>query len=65
VRFVVDKAALETFSPSTSVSPATLPPTAPHTSAIIRGWYNSPNSGRRTKSNTESHTTPRNLSHMI
>jgi hypothetical protein len=25
------------------------PPTAPNTSTIIRGWYNGPNSGGRTK----------------
>jgi hypothetical protein len=36
------------------------PPTAPHSSSfIIRGWYNKPISGRRTKW-TESHPTPRN-----
>jgi hypothetical protein len=26
-----------------------IPPTAPHSSSINRGWYNRPNSGRRTK----------------
>jgi hypothetical protein len=35
-------------------------PTAPHSSSIIRGWYNRPISGRRTKW-TQSHPTPRNL----
>jgi hypothetical protein len=35
-----------------------IPPTAPH-SSIIRGWYNRPNSGRRTKW-TQSHPTLRN-----
>jgi hypothetical protein len=30
--------------------PILIPPTAPHSSSsIIRGWYNRPNSGRRTK----------------
>jgi hypothetical protein len=38
--------------------PILIPPTAPH-SSIIRGWYNRPNSGRRTKW-TQSHHTPRN-----
>jgi hypothetical protein len=36
-----------------------IPPTAPHSSSIIRGWYNRPNSGWRTKW-TQSHPTPRN-----
>jgi hypothetical protein len=39
--------------------PILIPPTAPHSSSIIRGWYNRPVSGRRTKS-IESHPTPRN-----
>jgi hypothetical protein len=29
--------------------PILIPPTTPHPSSIIRGWYNRPNSGRRTK----------------
>jgi hypothetical protein len=29
--------------------PTLIPPTAPHSSSIIRGWYNRPVSGRRTK----------------
>jgi hypothetical protein len=29
--------------------PIIIPPTAPHSSSIIRGWYNRPVSGRRTK----------------
>jgi hypothetical protein len=29
--------------------PILLPPTAPHSSSIIRSWYNRPNNGRRTK----------------
>jgi hypothetical protein len=36
--------------------PILIPPTVPHSSSIIRGWYNRPVSGRRTKS----HSTPRN-----
>jgi hypothetical protein len=36
--------------------PILIPPTAPQ-SSIIRGWYNRPNSGRRTKF-TQSHFTP-------
>jgi hypothetical protein len=36
-----------------------IPPTAPHSSSIVRGWYNRPVSGRRTKW-TQSHPTPRN-----
>jgi hypothetical protein len=36
-----------------------IPPTAPYSSSIIRGWYNTPVSGRRTKW-TQSHPTPRN-----
>jgi hypothetical protein len=36
-----------------------IPPTAPHSSSISRGWYNRPVSGRRTKW-TQSHPTPRN-----
>jgi hypothetical protein len=39
--------------------PILIPPTAPHSSSIIRGWYNRPNSGRCTKW-TQSHPTPRN-----
>jgi hypothetical protein len=40
--------------------PILIPPTAPHSSSsIIRGWYNRPNSGRRTKW-TQSHPTSRN-----
>jgi hypothetical protein len=35
-----------------------IPPTAPHSSSIIRGWYNKPVSGRHTKW-TQSHSTPR------
>jgi hypothetical protein len=37
--------------------PILIPPTTPH-SSIIRGWYNMPNIGRRTKW-TPSHPTPR------
>jgi hypothetical protein len=33
-----------------------IPPTAPHSSSSIRGWYSRPNSGRRTKW-TQSHPT--------
>jgi hypothetical protein len=40
--------------------PILIPPTASHSSSTIRGWYNRPNSGRRTKL-TQSHPTPRNL----
>jgi hypothetical protein len=36
-----------------------IPPTAPYSSYIIRGWYNRPISGRRTKW-TQFHPTPRN-----
>jgi hypothetical protein len=36
-----------------------IPPTTPHSSPIIWGWYNRLNSGRRTKW-TQSHRTPRN-----
>jgi hypothetical protein len=39
--------------------PFLIPPTAPYSSSIIRGWYNRPNSGRRTKW-TQSHPTQRN-----
>jgi hypothetical protein len=38
--------------------PIVIPPTAPHSSSIIRGWYNRPVSGRRTKW-TQSHFIPR------
>jgi hypothetical protein len=41
--------------------PICIPSTAPHSSpCIIQGWYNEPNSDRRTK-RTQSHTTPRNF----
>jgi hypothetical protein len=40
--------------------PILIPPTALHSSSIIRGWYNRPISGRRTKW-TQSHPTARNL----
>jgi hypothetical protein len=36
-----------------------IPPTAPHSSSIILGWYNRPVSGRRTKC-TQSQRTQRN-----
>jgi hypothetical protein len=39
--------------------PIIIPPTAPHSSTIIRGWYNRPISGRRTKW-TQYHPTTRN-----
>jgi hypothetical protein len=39
--------------------PILIPPTTPHSSSTIRGWYNRPNIGRRTKW-TQSHSTPRN-----
>jgi hypothetical protein len=39
--------------------PILIPPTTPHSSSIIWGWYNRPNIGRRTKW-TQSHPTPRN-----
>jgi hypothetical protein len=39
--------------------PILIPPTTPHSSSIIWGWYNGPNIGRHTKW-TESHPTPRN-----
>jgi hypothetical protein len=39
--------------------PILIPPTAQHSSSIIRDWYNRPVSGRRTKW-TQSHPTPRN-----
>jgi hypothetical protein len=35
--------------------PILIPPAAPHSSSIIRGWYNRPESGRRTKW-TQSHS---------
>jgi hypothetical protein len=38
--------------------PILIPPTAPHSSCIIWGWYNRPNSGRCTKW-TQSHPTQR------
>jgi hypothetical protein len=34
--------------------PVLIPPTAPHSSSLVRGWYNRPVSGRRTKW-TQSH----------
>jgi hypothetical protein len=39
--------------------PIPIPPTAPHSSSIIRGWYNRPASDQRTKW-TQSHPTPKN-----
>jgi hypothetical protein len=39
--------------------PSLIPPTAPHSLSIIRGWYNRPISVRSTKW-TQSHPTPRN-----
>jgi hypothetical protein len=39
--------------------PILVPPTAPHSSSIVRAWYNRPVSGRRTKW-TQSHPTPIN-----
>jgi hypothetical protein len=38
--------------------PILIPPTAPQSSSTIRGWYNRPISGRRTKW-SQSHPTPR------
>jgi hypothetical protein len=63
VRFVVDKVALgqvffKDFGVSYQLIP--IPPIAPHSSSspIIRGWYDRPNSGRRTKW-TQSRPIPR------
>jgi hypothetical protein len=42
-----------------------IPPTAPHTSSIIRGRYKNPNSGRRAKWTHQSHPTPKNLKESI
>jgi hypothetical protein len=39
--------------------PILIPPTAPHSSSIIRGWYNRSVSGRHNKW-TQSHPSPRN-----
>jgi hypothetical protein len=39
--------------------PILIPPNAPHSSYIIRGWYNRPLSGRSTKW-TEAHPSPKN-----
>jgi hypothetical protein len=39
--------------------PILIPLTAPHSSSLIRGWHNRPNSGRRAKW-TQSHPIPRN-----
>jgi hypothetical protein len=44
--------------------PILIPPTAPHSSSIVRGWYNRPVSGRRTKW-TQSHPTPKKLKKVI
>jgi hypothetical protein len=42
--------------------PIFIPPTAPHSSSIVRDWYNRPVSGRRIKwTHCQSHSTPRNL----
>jgi hypothetical protein len=42
--------------------PVLTPPTTPHSSSIIRGWYSTPDIGRRTKwTHNQSHHTPRNL----
>jgi hypothetical protein len=38
--------------------PILIPPTAPHSSSLIRGWHNKPGSDRRTKC-TQPHPTPR------
>jgi hypothetical protein len=45
--------------------PFLIPLTALHSSSsIIRGWYNRPNSGRRTKW-TQLHPAPRNLKNIV
>jgi hypothetical protein len=44
--------------------PILIRPSAPHSSPIIRGWYNRPISGRRTKW-TQSHPTPRNKKKIL
>jgi hypothetical protein len=51
VGFVVDKVSLEqVYSEYFSFPlPILIPPTAPHSSSIIRDWYNRPVGGRRTK----------------
>jgi hypothetical protein len=58
----VDKVALgQVFSEYVEVPlPILIPPTAPYSVFIIRGWHNRSVSGRRTKW-TQSHPTPRNL----
>jgi hypothetical protein len=47
VGFVVDKVALGQFFPQVLrfLMPILIPPTAPHSSSIIPGWYNRPVSG--------------------
>jgi hypothetical protein len=40
--------------------PIFIPPTAPHSSSIVRGWYSRPISGIRTKW-TQSHPIPRKI----
>jgi hypothetical protein len=57
--FVVDIAALgQVFFRVLRFSLPLIPPIAPHTSSIIRGWYSGPNSGRRAKW-FQYHLTPR------
>jgi hypothetical protein len=44
--------------------PILIPPTAPHSSSIIQGWYNRPINGVHTKW-TQSHPTPRNKKYQL
>jgi hypothetical protein len=43
--------------------PILIPPTAPHSSSIIHGWYNRPLNGQHTKY-TQSHPNPRKLTEL-
>jgi hypothetical protein len=51
VGFEMDRVALgQVYSENFSLfSLPVVPPTAPHSSSIIRGWYNRPNTGRHAK----------------
>jgi hypothetical protein len=66
VGFVVDKEALwqMTIRVLQLPLPILIPPTAPHSSSVVQGWYNRPTIGRRTNW-TPSHLPPRIVHRLV
>jgi hypothetical protein len=57
VGFMLNKVALGSVRVLLFPLPIIIPPTIPHSSSLIRGWYNMPVSGRSTKWTVTPHPT--------